>query len=160
MNKPFNITIFVKDIIFIPPTMKTLDLLMKMKETGIKIAIVVDEYGGVDGLISVHDLVEEIIGDIQDADELKNNKQKVTKNYDGTFTADAKTTLIEFAKTTGLKLTSVNKQIDSIGGYIISKTGKVPVRGELISCPKSNVEFEVLDADSRKIKSVKIKKLA
>ena len=93
MNKPFNLSIFVKEILFVPPTMKSLDLLLKMRETGNKLAIVVDEYGGVDGLVSFMDIIEEVIGDIQDAAEIKNQKKKVIKSSDGSVVADAKSTL-------------------------------------------------------------------
>jgi CBS domain containing-hemolysin-like protein len=159
MHKPFNLSMFVRDVIFVPPTMRTLDLLLQMRETGIKISVVVDEYGGVDGCISFSDLVEEIIGDIQDADEQR-NKKKIIKNVDGSFTTDARTILSEISKNTGIKFALQDKSVDSIGGYIVSIVGKVPVRGELVLCEKSNVEFEILDADPRKIKSIKIRKIA
>ncbi|MDR2075232.1 MAG: hemolysin family protein [Holosporales bacterium] len=160
MNKPFNISMFVKDVIFVPPTMRTLDLLLQMRETGIKIAVVVDEYGGIEGCISFSDLVEEIIGDIQDADEKKNDKKRIIKNTDGTFIVDAKTTLTELSKITGFKFIHKNKSVDSIGGYVISMAGKVPVRGELVFCEQNNIEFEILDADPRKIKSIRIRKIS
>jgi CBS domain containing-hemolysin-like protein len=140
--------------------MRTLDLLLQMRETGIKIAVVVDEYGGVDGCVSFSDLVEEIIGDIQDADEKKNDKKKIVRNADGTFTVDARTTLTELSKVTGFKFMPKNKSADSIGGYVISMVGKVPVRGELVFCDKNNIEFEILDADPRKIKSIRIRKIS
>ena len=95
MNKPFNLSIFVKEILFVPPTMRSLDLLLKMRETGIKLAIVVDEYGGVDGLVSFRDIIEEIIGDIQDATEIKNQKKKIVKSSDGSVVADGKSTFEE-----------------------------------------------------------------
>lgn len=158
MNKPFNISIFVKEILFVPPTMKSLDLLLKMRETGIKLAMVVDEYGGVDGLVSFRDIIEEVIGDIQDVAEIKNQKKKVLKSSDGSVVADAKSTFSEINKYGGIKITPEDKSIDTIGGMISSITGKVPVRGELVICSKQNLEFEILDADPRKIKSVRIRK--
>lgn len=158
MNKPFNISMFIKDVLFVPPTMRTLDLLLQMKDTGIKVAVVVDEYGGVDGLVSFSDLVEEIIGDIQDADEIKNNKKKIIKEVDGTYIVDARTTLAELAKNTDLNIMSFDNSVDSIGGYVFSIAGKVPVRGELVIYKKQNVEFEILDADSRRIKTIRIRK--
>lgn len=158
MNKPFNINIFTKEILFVPPTMKTLTLLLKMKDTGIKVAAVVDEYGGVEGFVSFVDLVEEIIGGIQDADEQKSNKKKIYKEPDGTFIADAKITLQEVHKATGLKLSSADNSVDSLGGYIFAIAGKVPVRGELVFCQKQNVEFEILDADPRRVKTIRIRK--
>lgn len=158
MNKPFNLSIFVKEILFVPPTMKSLDLLLKMRETGVKLAVVVDEYGGVDGLVSFMDIIEEVIGDIQDATEIKNQKKKVLKSSDGSVVADARSTFNEIHKYGGIKITPEDKTIDTIGGMISSITGKVPVRGELITYPQDNLEFEILDADPRKIKSVRIRK--
>lgn len=158
MNKPVNINVFIKDVLFVPPTMKSLDLLLKMRETGIKIAIVVDEYGGVDGLVSFRDIIEEVIGDIQDAAEIKNLKKKVLKSSDGSVIADARSTFSEISKFGGIKIIPEDKSIDTIGGMISSLTGNVPVRGELVVCPKQNLEFEILDADPRKVKSVRIRK--
>lgn len=158
MNKPFNISIFTKEILFIPPTMRTLDLLLQMKDTGIKVAVVVDEYGGVEGFVSFVDLVEEIIGDIQDADEQKHTKKNISKDSDGTFIADAKTTFQEIQKVTGIKLSSSDNSVDSLGGYIVSIARKVPVRGELVFCQKQDVEFEILDADARRVKVVRIRR--
>lgn len=158
MNKPFNLSIFVKEVLFVPPTMKSLDLLFKMRETGIKLAIVVDEYGGVDGLVSFRDIIEEVIGDIQDATEIKNQKKKVLKSSDGSVVADAKSTFSEVYKYGGIKITSGDKTIDTIGGMISSITGKVPVRGELVTSKDGSLEFEILDADPRRIKSVRIRK--
>ncbi len=158
MNKPFNVTLFTKEVLFIPPTMRTLDLLLKMKETGLKMAIVVDEYGGVDGLVSFGDLVEEIIGDIQDAAEIKHQKRRILKNSDGSVTVDARVEFEEIEKYGNIKIAPEDKSIDTVGGMIFSLAGKVPVRGELILCPSQNIEFEILEADPRKIKTVRIRK--
>lgn len=159
MNKPFNINIFVKEILFVPPTMKTLDLLLKMRQTGIKLAAVVDEYGGVDGIVSFRDLIEEIIGDIQDVSESRNQKKKkVIKSSDGSVVADGKATFDEIQKYGEIKISSNDKTVETVGGLISSISGKVPVRGELIVYPKQNIEFEILDADPRKVKSVRIRK--
>ncbi|MDR2667289.1 MAG: CBS domain-containing protein [Holosporales bacterium] len=160
MNKPFNVSIFVKEVLFVPPSMKSLDLLFKMRETGIKIAIVVDEYGGVDGLVSFIDIIEEVIGDIQDVSDVKNQKKKVLKNSDGAVIADAKSTFDEIHKYGGIKITPEDNSIDTIGGMVSSITGRVPIRGELIICRELLLEFEILDADPRKVKSVKIRKIA
>lgn len=158
MNKPFNVSLFIKDVLFIPPSMRTLDLLLKMKETGIKLAVVIDEYGGVDGLVSFIDLIEEIIGDIQDASEIKHQKKKVIKGSDGSVIVDARATFDEIEKYGNVKIVAQDKTIDTIGGMIFSITGKVPVRGELIRCPSQKLEFEILDADPRKIKSLRLRK--
>jgi CBS domain containing-hemolysin-like protein len=158
VNKPFNINVFLKDVLFVPSTMRTLSLLLKMKETGIKIAVVVDEYGGVEGLVSFSDLVEEIIGDIQDVDEPKKQKKKIYKEEDNVFIADAQTQLADVFKYTGIKLISADNSIDTIGGYIVLISGKIPVRGELIPWPKQNIEFEILDANPRRIRSIRIRR--
>lgn len=156
LNKPFNISLFIKDVLFVPPSMINLDLLLKMKISGIKIAVVIDEYGGVDGLVSFNDLVEEIIGDIEDAAETKHQRKKVTKNSDDTIVVDARATFEEINKFGNIKIVPEDKTIDTIGGMIFSITGTVPVRGELIAT--KDFEFEILDADARKIKSLKIRK--
>jgi CBS domain containing-hemolysin-like protein len=160
VDRPFNISMFVKKVLFIPPTMKSIDLLFKMRETGIKTAIVVDEYGGVDGLVSFRDVIEEIIGDIQDVSEIKNQRKRVMKNSDGFVIADARSTFSEIQKLGGIKIVPDDKSIDTIGGVIASLVGRVPVRGELIVCHKQKLEFEILDADPRRVKSVKIRQVA
>ena len=158
MNKPFNLSIFVKEILFVPPTMRSLDLLLQMRESGIKSAIIVDEYGGVDGLVSFRDIIEEIIGDIQDATEIKNQKKKVVKNSDGSVIADARATFEELQKYGSIQINPDDDTIDTIGGMISSIAGRVPVRGELVTSDDEKIEFEIVDADPRRIKSVRIRK--
>lgn len=156
LHKPFNISMFLKDVLFIPPTMPALDLLFEMKEQGNKMGVVVDEYGGVEGILTFNDLIEAIVGEIQDAKELNANKLKIKKQSDGSVIVDAKTTLPEINKMIGLKITSQDKTIDTIGGLVCSLAGKVPVRGELLEHDDQPLEFEILDADPRKIKTVHI----
>ncbi|MDR1233576.1 MAG: CBS domain-containing protein [Holosporales bacterium] len=158
LNKPFNISVFVKDMLFVPPAMRILDLLLKMKETGMKTAIVIDEYGGVDGLVSFRDLIEEVIGDIRDNEEVKQQRKKVTKVSDGTVIVDAKSTFEEIQKYGGIEIIPEDHSIETIGGMISWITGTVPVRGELVVSQKQNLEFEILDADPRCVKCVKIRK--
>lgn len=158
MCKPFNINLFIKEVLFVPPAMKTLDLLLQMKESGFKIAIVVDEYGGIDGMVTLSDIVENIIGDIQDLRETKVQKSKVTREADGAVVVDAKSTLSEIAKLGGIKIISKDKTIDTIGGFVFSQIGKIPVRGELVFCSDQKLEFEILDADPRCIKSMRIRR--
>jgi CBS domain containing-hemolysin-like protein len=158
MNKPFNLSVFVKDVLFIPPAMQILDLLLKMKETGIKIAVVIDEYGGVDGLVSFRDLVEEIIGDIQDAEEMKQQSRRVVKMTDGVVIVDAQSTFEEIQKYGGIEIIPEDNSIETIAGMISHITGTVPVKGELVDCQRQNLEFEILDADPRRVKSIKIRK--
>ncbi len=157
MHRKFDLNVFVKDVLFVPPTMRTLDLLLQMKATGIKVAVVVDEYGGVDGFCAFADLIEEIIGDIQDADERKQIKQRVIKNQDGSFTVDARITLVELNKILGINISTNDNTVDTIGGYVSMVAGKVPVRGELVN--DSKFDFEILDSDPRHVKSVKIREV-
>ncbi|MDR1333403.1 MAG: CBS domain-containing protein [Holosporales bacterium] len=159
MDKPFNVNMFVKKTLFIPPTMRSMDLLFKMRETGIKIAMVVDEYGGIDGIVSFRDIIEEIIGDIQDVAEIKNHRKKVMRSSDGSVIVDARSTFSEIHKLGGIKIVPDDKSIDTIGGAIASLIGRVPVRGELVVCQKQKIEYEILDADPRRVKSIKIRQI-
>ncbi|MDR0553155.1 MAG: hemolysin family protein [Holosporales bacterium] len=157
MNKPFNVSIFTKEVLFIPPTMKILDLITQMKDTGTKVAVVVDEYGGVDGFVSFKDLIEEIIGDIQDSNSSKDNKSKIIRNSDDSYTVDARASLEEIEKATEIKIVSKDRTIDSIGGYVFTISGNVPAKGTIISNKTNNMKFEILDADPRRIKLIKIR---
>lgn len=157
MNKPFSVSSFIKDVLFIPPTMRTLDLLFKMKESGIKIAVVIDEYGGVDGLVSFIDLIEEIVGDIRDVTEIKHQKMKVIKNADGSIIVDGQLTFDEIKKYGNITIIPSNDDVDTIGGMLSMILGRLPVRGELVTLPDQKLEFEVLAVDPRKVKSIKIR---
>lgn len=159
MQKPFNINLFVREVLFVPPTMKTLDLLFQMKQTGNKIAVIIDEYGCISGLVSFMDLMEEIVGDIKDATEIKQQKNKIIINNDGSILMDGKSTFYEIEKYGNLKIIPNDDYNDTIGGMIISMIGRVPVKGELISFQTQFLEFEIVDADARRIKSVKIRKI-
>jgi CBS domain containing-hemolysin-like protein len=151
-KKPFKMKSVIRDVLFISPAMRTLDLLLQMRESGRKLAIVVDEFGGVDGIVTFANLIEEIIGDIQDA-HTQSPKSQITLKADGTITADARTTLEELDETTGhtLDLNGEGEDIETLGGLVVFLAGRVPVRGELIQHPKG-LSFEVLDADPRRVK--------
>lgn len=157
-KKPWVIKTLLRDVLYISPTMRTLDLLLKMRETGSKVAVVVDEYGGVDGLVTFSNLIEEIIGDIQDAREQSPSVQ-IEIRPDGTIVADARTTLEELNDATGSKfpLNDDDEDIDTLGGLVVLLAGRVPIRGELIRHP-SGIEFEVLEADPRKIRRLCIRR--
>ncbi len=157
MKNPFNINLFVREVLFIPPTMKTLDLLFQMKQTGNKIAVIIDEYGCVSGLISFMDLMEEIVGDIKDATEINQQKNKIIISNDGSILTDGKSTFYEIEKYGNLKIIPNDDFNDTIGGMITSMIGRVPVKGELIAFPSQSLEFEIVDADARRIKSIRIR---
>lgn len=145
-----------RPILFVPPSMPVLDLLLKMQTTHIQLALVIDEYGGTDGLVSIEDLIEEIVGDI--ADEHDEDAVPVRREGDG-FIVDARVDLDDFQKETGLNLAiddEAEQDIDTVGGLVISLLGRVPQRGEIVSHP-GGFEFEVLDADPRRIRKLRIR---
>jgi CBS domain containing-hemolysin-like protein len=145
-----------RPILFVPPSMPVLDLLLKMQTTHIQLALVIDEYGGTDGLVSLEDLIEEIVGDI--ADEHDEDAAPIRREADG-FVVDARVDLDDFQKETGLNLAiddEVEQDIDTVGGLVISLLGRVPQRGEIVAHP-AGFEFEVLDADPRRIRRLRIR---
>jgi CBS domain containing-hemolysin-like protein len=144
-----------REVLFVPPSMPASDLLIKMQSTHIHMAIVVDEYGGTDGLVSIEDLVEEIVGDI--SDEHDADETLIVDNKDGTFTADARVDLeeLEAMLKTDFLPEERDAETDTLGGLVFSMLGRVPVRGELLRHP-SGIEFEVLEADPRRVKKIKI----
>jgi len=144
-----------RPILFVPPSMRLLDLLLKMQATHTHLALVIDEYGGTDGLISIEDIIEEIVGDI--ADEHDDDTVSLKPDDDG-FVADARLDLDDFRQQTGFDLATADagEDIDSIGGLVISLLGRVPQRGEIIAHP-AGFEFEVLDADPRRIRRLRIR---
>ena len=144
-----------REVLFVPPSMPASDLLIKMQSTHIQMAIVVDEYGGTDGLVSIEDLVEEIVGDI--SDEHDDDETLVVDNGDGTYICDARADLeeLEAILKTDFLPEERDAETDTLGGLIFSMLGRVPVRGELLRHP-SGIEFEVLDADPRRVKKIKI----
>ncbi len=146
----------VRPILFVPPSMPAIDLLAKMQTTRIHLALVVDEYGGTDGIVSMEDIVEEIVGDIEDEHD-DDAAPSVVRQADGSFIADARAKLEEVVAVVGagFDVGEVVKEVDTLGGYLVTQAGRVPVRGELVQGPGS-FEIEVLDADPRRVKKVKI----
>ena len=145
-----------RNVLFVPPSMPALDLLLKMQATHIHMALVIDEYGGTDGLVSIEDLVEEIVGDIEDEHDIETGPT-LTKRPDGTIDADARCEVEELEEMLGLRLTDEDEEndVDTLGGLVFSLVGRVPLRGELIAHP-AGIEFEVKDADPRRIKKLRI----
>lgn len=146
----------VRPILFVPPSMPAIDLLAKMQTTRIHLALVVDEYGGTDGIVSMEDIVEEIVGDIEDEHD-DDAAPSVVRQADGSFIADARAKLEEVVAVVGagFNVGEIVKDVDTLGGYLVTQAGRVPVRGELVQGPGS-FEIEVLDADPRRVKKVKI----
>jgi CBS domain containing-hemolysin-like protein len=143
------------DILFAPPSMPVLDLLLKMQTTHIHLALVIDEYGGTDGLVSIEDVIEEIVGDI--ADEHDEDDPGARPLPSGGFVADARIDLDDFKTETGIEFPrDEDSDIDTLGGLVVSLIGRVPQRGEIIAHP-DGVEFEVLEADPRRVKRLLIR---
>jgi CBS domain containing-hemolysin-like protein len=152
------ITSLRRPILFVPPSMRALDLLLKMQATHTHLALVIDEYGGTDGLISIEDIIEEIVGDI--ADEHDEEAPTLKPDGDG-YIADARIELDDFRAQTGHDLLvndgdeDISRDIDSLGGLVVSLLGRVPQRGEIVPHP-DGTEFQVLEADPRRVKKVRV----
>ena len=146
----------VRPVLFAPPSMPVLVLLQKMQSERIHMALVIDEYGGVDGLVTLEDLIETIIGEIEDEHDLEEDAFWVVEKQN-MILAKAKAPLVEFQEFIGLSLTSdaEEDEIDTLGGLVSQLCGHVPVRGEVIM-HNSGVEFEVLEADPRRIKRLRV----
>jgi CBS domain containing-hemolysin-like protein len=157
-NEKVNISTLLRQPIFISPTMRLLDLLQEMRLRRLHLALVVDEYGGTDGLITIEDLVEEIIGEINDEhDEDTTPLFDITN--DGTAMADARLEIEMLEAVTGSLLDADNQdEIDTVGGLVISLAGRVPGRGEIVRHP-SGLEFEIIESDPRHVSMVKIRRL-
>ncbi|MCL4134971.1 UNVERIFIED_CONTAM: hypothetical protein GTU68_006846 [Idotea baltica] len=145
-----------RDVLFVPPSMKLSNLLVKMQSTRIHLALVVDEYGGTDGLVTLEDLVEEIVGDIED--EHDEDVPMFVRRSQRVWEADARTEIDDFAEETGLDLTlaDMETEIDTLGGVAFALGGKVPVRGEILRHPGGS-EIEIMDADARRIRRVRVR---
>jgi CBS domain containing-hemolysin-like protein len=146
----------VREMLYAPPSMPALDLLAKMQATRIHLALIIDEYGGTDGLVSMEDLVELIVGDIGDEHDVR-EPPAVTRQADGSFLADGRASLEDVRTVIGdeFDVGEAESEVDTLSGYLVMRAGHLPVRGELVPAPGS-FEAEVLDADPRRIKKVKI----
>ncbi len=145
-----------RDILYVPPSMKLPSLLLKMRTTRCHLALVVDEYGGTDGLVSIEDLVEEIVGEIDDEHDDEEAPQVVARG-EGVWEADARVDIEDFEDETGADLTLEDEEdVDTLGGLVFALVGRVPARGEIVKHP-SGMEFEVMDADPRRIRRLRVR---
>ena len=147
------ITSLRRPILFAPPSMRALDLLVKMQASHTHLALVIDEYGGTDGLVSIEDIIEEIVGDI--ADEHDDVAAPMKRDGDA-YIADARMDLEDFQAQTGHAFAAEEgEDIDSLGGLVTSLLGRVPQRGEIVNHPDGS-EFRVLEADPRRIRKLHV----
>lgn len=154
--EPFALRRLRRDVLFVPPSMPAHDLLLKMQTTRSHLALVIDEYGGTDGLVSIEDLVEEIVGDIEDEHDVVEGPLLVERD-DGKIDADARAPIEELERMLGFELVDEEEgeDVDTLGGLVFSLVGRVPLRGEVIAHP-AGLEFEVRDADPRRIKRLRV----
>ena len=154
-SREFSLPSVMREILFVPPSMKIVDLLLRMRLSGVHMAIVVDEYGGTDGLVTLEDLFEEIVGDIQDEHDEEEAATPIARIGDHTYDADARIRMNDVEALLGLNLQSEEDDFDTLGGLLFAHLGRVPAKGEKIahSC---GVTFEILDADPRRIRKIRL----
>ena len=154
----FSLEKMLRRPLMVAPQAPVLDLLVQMRQARVHLALVIDEYGGVDGLITIEDLVETIVGDI--SDEHDDEVPLVMERPDGTLDIAARLSIEDFEEKMGPVLTSEERasSIDTVGGLIFTLAGRVPAQNEIITHPSSGAEFQVLDADPRHILKVRVRR--
>lgn len=155
LARPIGELNLTRPVLFVPPSMLASDLMGRMQAARIQMALVIDEYGGTDGLISLEDIVEMVVGDIED--EHDDDEALITKSGEGVFVVDAKAEIEEVAEMIGKSFNAGEhtEDVDTIGGMIFNALGRVPARGEVVQAIPG-FEFHVLEADPRRIKRVRI----
>jgi CBS domain containing-hemolysin-like protein len=157
LSVPLKSSKLLRDVLYVPPSMPVGDLMVKMQADRMHMAIVVDEYGGTDGLVTIEDLVEEIVGEISDEHDEIDDVMIVSSGVAG-FVADARTPIEDLQRQLGSGFEpddEILEEVDTLGGLLFSHLGRVPVRGEIVDLP-GGFEFEVIDADPRRVKRVRI----
>ncbi len=156
LSRPCSVAKIRRPVLYVPPSMPAMNLLIRMQSTRIHMALVVDEYGGTDGLVTIEDLVEQIVGDIEDEHDEREASLISTDPKLG-LVAAARTPVHDLEQRLGIKLLKEDEEedIDTLGGLVFAILGRVPARGELVR-HTSGVEFEVLDADARRVKKLKV----
>ena len=159
-RQPTKLGPILRKVLFVAPSLLILDLLVQMRQARTHIAMVVDEFGGIDGLVTIEDLIEEIVGEIEDEYDVAEGPN-LTERPDGTLIADARIPIEQLEERQGIRLrpTGGQEEVDTLGGLVSSLAGRVPGRGEVIGHP-SGIEFEVLDADPRRVKRLRVRNRA
>lgn len=158
-SEAFDIELLLRQPLMIAPQIPVMDLMLQMRLRQTHLALVIDEYGGVDGLVTIEDLIETIVGDIADEHD-EPAATMITERPDGTYDVDARCPVQEFEHQIGAILTASEKEaeIETIGGLVFRMAGHVPTRGEVLTHENGYV-FRVLDADARHIRRVRVRKL-
>ena len=147
-----------REILYVPPSMRITDLLLRMQASRIHMALVIDEYGGTDGLVTIEDLVEEIVGEINDEHD-EDDAPAISARSGGGWEVDARVELQDFEEETGIQLEADDDEIDTVGGLVVSLAGRVPQRGEVLS-DASRFDYEITEADARKVRKLLIRPTA
>jgi CBS domain containing-hemolysin-like protein len=155
LSVPLATAKILRPVLFVPPSMPAVDLLVRMQATRTHMALVIDEYGGTDGLVSIEDLVEMVVGDIEDEHDVDSARMIVREG--DTFVADGRASIEEVSQAVDVDLSigELAEEVETIGGLVVTLAGRVPSRGELIGGP-DHLEFEIVDADPRRVKRVRI----
>lgn len=153
---PFRLEDHVREMLVAPPSMPTKRLLQRMQASRIHMALVIDEYGGVDGLITIEDLVEQIVGEIEDEHD-QEESVGWRKERDGVYISNARVELSEFEAEAGVDLLpdDLDEDVDTLGGLVFMLSNRIPERGEVLTHPDGH-EFEIVDADPRRIKRLRV----
>jgi len=158
-DTPLDLREMVRPLIFVPPSMPLGVLLQKMQAERIHMALVIDEYGGTDGLVTIEDVIEQVVGEIEDEHDVEEVKSWIMEKP-GCYLAQARTDLEDFEAEIGIKLTEPEEideeEIDTLGGLVTMLAGHLPARGEVIVHP-DGPEFEVVDADPRRVKRLRVR---
>ena len=155
LTQTLNEVEILRPILFVPPSMSASDIFAKMRTTRTQMALVIDEYGGTDGLVSMEDVVEAIVGDIEDEHDDEEEAQ-ITQENETTWSADARAPLEDVSEALGISVdVKSDDDVDTLGGLLFSELGRIPVRGEVVRALGS-FDFEIVEADSRRIKNVRI----
>ena len=159
-GETLNIADILRRVLFVAPSMAVIELLLEMRVSRVHMALVVDEFGGIDGLITIEDLVEEIVGEIEDEHDTDDGP-KLSHRQAGTLLADGRAEIEELEAIYGPILSDEEREedIDTLGGLLSALTGRVPSRGELIEHKVSGIAFEVLEADPRRVKRLRLRNL-
>ena len=158
-RRPAKLASMIRKALVVAPSLPVFDLLVQMRQSRTHIAMVVDEFGGIDGLVTIEDVIEEIVGDIEDEHDVDETPIFIERP-DGSIIADARLPIEAFEEHHGTRLrhNGDDEDVDTLGGLVFTLAGRVPRRGEVIPHP-GGLEFEVLDADPRRIKRLRVRGL-
>src|SRR3954470_2810686 len=158
-RRPARLERLLRKVLFVAPSVPILDLLVQMRQARTHIAMVIDEFGGIDGLVTIEDLIEEIVGEIEDEHDVPETPTLIERP-DGSIIADARIPIDSVEEQHGISLRPQGEEetVDTLGGLVFTLAGRVPKRGEIIAHP-DGIEFEILDADPRRVKRLRLRGL-